>query len=438
MTNDPRLLQGAWMLHRPRLDALLSARPVTRGPATTGPADAAQQPAKPYQVRNGVALLALTGVMTKQPDWLAELFGLGGTSTAVVAAAFAMAQDDPSVAATYLYVDSPGGEAAGTAELADLIAAAEKPTVAFVSDMAGSGAYYVASQADEVYANAAGWVGSIGCYSVLYDMSKAASDQGVTVNVVKAGEHKGDGYPGSPVTAGQLTEEQRIVDTIAGQFIDAVTRGRGLPRASVAAMATGQMWVAADAQAMGLIDGIATADQVFQMVLNMSTQQTNTPPGAPATAATAPATAAGSPALEDFTARLAIARTEGHAAGLVAGRTEGHAAGVAAERERFTDLADMAGEHPAFVMEQFKAGANVTAAAKAYGTLLKGQAQQARTLDPSNGVPALNVPQTAGTDSEDPERTWDQNVGGVRSQFKTKTHWMAFADHAAKVAARQN
>ena len=129
--------------------------------------------------------------------------------------------------------------------------------------------------------------------------------------------------------------------------------------------------------------------------------------------------------LEDFTARLAEARSEGHAAG------------VAAERARFAELADMADGHPSFVMEQFKGGANVATAAKAYGTLLKTQAQQARSLDPSNGVPPLNVG-PSGSASGDPERIWEGNVDGVQAQYRNKADFIALAKHRSRIAALKN
>ena len=62
----------------------------------------------------------------------------------------------------------------------------------------------VASQAGFVAANESALVGSIGTYGVIYDLSKRAENEGITVHIVRAGAFKGAGVPGAPVTDEQL------------------------------------------------------------------------------------------------------------------------------------------------------------------------------------------------------------------------------------------
>jgi ClpP class serine protease len=122
--------------------------------------------------------------------------------------------------------------------------------------MAASAAYWLASQTDHIEANATAQVGSIGVYSVMVDSSQAYEDAGIRVHVVRSGSHKGSGVEGSPITPEDISEEQRMIDQLSHMFAATVARGRGLTPAQVAELATGQVWLAADALKLGLIDSI--------------------------------------------------------------------------------------------------------------------------------------------------------------------------------------
>ena len=76
-------------------------------------------------------------------------------------AVFQQADQDPNVRAILLDIDSPGGSVEMVAEAAAMIAAAPKSVTAIANTMAGSAAYYLASQADEVVVTPSGMVGSI-------------------------------------------------------------------------------------------------------------------------------------------------------------------------------------------------------------------------------------------------------------------------------------
>jgi protease-4 len=204
-----------------------------------------------------VAVIDLTGKLMKQ----AASMG-GGTSTVQARRDIRAAANDDNVSAILLRIDSPGGTAAGTQELAQEIAAAGKgkPVWAYVDDMAASAAYWAASQADRIIANATAIVGSIGTYGVVQDLSGAAAMQGVKVHVIRAGAHKGAGTPGTEITAEQLQDMQRIVDGLNAHFLSGVQAGRGNKIANLEEIADGRAWLAADAKQMGLIDEIGSFD----------------------------------------------------------------------------------------------------------------------------------------------------------------------------------
>ncbi len=219
---------------------------------------------QPYENVNGVAVVPLVGTMVKYDSWILSLFG--GVSTVAVKANLQAAIADPSVDSILMYIDSPGGEAAGTAELATAVANSSKPVVAYVSDLCASGAYYVASQADRIICNPSAFVGSIGVYTTVVDSTEAAKQEGYKVTLVAAGEHKGEGAFGVPITDSAIAETQKVVDAIYELFVAAVAQGRGMTNDVARGFATGQVWFATEALKSGLVDGIVEADNVFNFI----------------------------------------------------------------------------------------------------------------------------------------------------------------------------
>lgn len=226
---------------------------------------APMQPRQLTQQAGQVAVIDLTGKLMKQQASMG-----GGTSTVQARRDIRLAANNPDVSAIMLRIDSPGGTAAGTQELADEIAAAgkKKPVECYVEDMAASAAYWAASQADKITANPMAIVGSIGTYGVVQDVSGMAAMQGIKVHVVRAGAHKGAGTPGTEITPEQLADMQRIVDGLNEHFIAGVASGREMDPEKVRELADGRAHLAAQAKDMGLIDAIGSFDQALLELQN--------------------------------------------------------------------------------------------------------------------------------------------------------------------------
>lgn len=212
-----------------------------------------------YAVFDGVAVVGIDGPMQKFDS------KYGGCNTIRTRQAIRDAANDGDVQSILLHIDSPGGSVAGTMELADDVAAAneKKPVNAYASDMCCSAAYWVASQARRIFANEMAMVGSIGTFAVVYDESKAAEMQGVKVHVVSSGPMKGQGQPGAPITPEYLGEIQSLVDDFNVRFLKAVGAGREMDKGKVEDIATGQVWIAQKAKQIGLIDQVASFDEVL-------------------------------------------------------------------------------------------------------------------------------------------------------------------------------
>lgn len=215
---------------------------------------------KPYLMDGGTAVLSLTGPMTKRP----QSFG-SGTSTVQMRRLVRRAAADPDVKQIALVIDSPGGQVSGTHELAADVARAreQKRVAAYIEDLGASAAYWVASQADAIYANETAFVGSIGTYLAVADTSRMYENEGVKVHLLKTGPHKGAGYPGVPVTEAQLAHWQHEVDQVNETFLGHVSQGRRLPLDYTRSIADGRTHVARDAYGLGLIDGVQTLEAML-------------------------------------------------------------------------------------------------------------------------------------------------------------------------------
>jgi signal peptide peptidase SppA len=209
---------------------------------------------------DGVGILRLDGPLMKHLSSLSA-----GTSTVLARRALRAMAADKQVRSILLVIDSPGGTAAGTKDLADDVAAAAavKPVHAFIEDLGASAAYWIASRASKVFAGEGALVGSIGTFAVVEDSSAEAAQLGVKVHVIRAGAHKGAGVPGTEVTPEQLAELQRIVNGINDHFLAGVSAGRKLSAERVRELADGRVHLARDAAGLGLIDGVSTFDQVL-------------------------------------------------------------------------------------------------------------------------------------------------------------------------------
>jgi signal peptide peptidase SppA len=201
-----------------------------------------------------VAVIKLTGTLMKQQSSLGD-----GTSTVQARRDIRQASADPDVSAILLAIDSPGGSVAGTDDLAADIRTARKskPVYAQIEDLGASAAYWLASQAEKVYANSpTALVGCIGTIITMWDSSAKAELKGMKSLVFATGPLKGAGVDGTPITEDQAAYFQGIVDKSQTSFSSAVQKGRGLTDKQLADVSSGGVFSADEALDKKLIDGI--------------------------------------------------------------------------------------------------------------------------------------------------------------------------------------
>jgi signal peptide peptidase SppA len=211
-----------------------------------------------YFVSNGVAVVPIMGVIGKGKNRYVD------ASVEQIQQDFAAAIDDPNVSQILLHIDSPGGWVSGSPELSDYIFAArgEKPIVAFAQGMMCSGAYFIGSAADQIFASTASVVGSIGVYTVLFDASVLLHNFGIKANLIKAGKFKAAGDITQPLSEDDRQKIQAEIDTFYDLFVSTVARNRNIAREKALSLADGSIWIGQKAVEAGLIDGLRTFDQM--------------------------------------------------------------------------------------------------------------------------------------------------------------------------------
>ncbi|MBJ6763144.1 signal peptide peptidase SppA [Myxococcaceae bacterium JPH2] len=168
------------------------------------------------------------------------------------------AQDDPSVVAIVVRVDSPGGDvlASDLIYRAVLEARKHKPVIASMGDVAGSGGYYAAVGADEILAEPTTLTGSIGVYYIKPALQGLGAKLGVNEETVVRGPMADLLGTWRPWTPDEQAAVQRWVEDSYDVFITEVAARRKLDKARVDSVARGRVWSGQDALARGLVDAM--------------------------------------------------------------------------------------------------------------------------------------------------------------------------------------
>jgi signal peptide peptidase SppA len=248
---------GLWAMEDQRFGALCRACRVADWPKhlAAGPPQRPMSLTEMVPAKNGqtVAVISAAGTLMKSQS------SFGGTSTVQLRREVRSAANDPNVSAILLRIDSPGGTVSGTADAAGDIKAArrKKPVWAHIEDLGASAAYWLASQADMVFANnPTAMVGSIGTYVAVADLSAAAEREGVKVHLFTTGPLKGMGD--------QAAHVQRLVNDTQTHFDEAVRKGRGMTATQLGAVRSGGMFPATEAVGLKLIDGVRSLDSTLE------------------------------------------------------------------------------------------------------------------------------------------------------------------------------
>lgn len=213
---------------------------------------------------NHTALIEVRGVIADKEEASAD------NIVSSLRAAF----EDPKTKGVVLRINSPGGSPVQSSYIYNEILRlrAEYPATkvyAVITDLGASGAYYIASAADQIYADKSSLVGSIGVTASGFGFVGVMEKLGVDRRIYTSGQHKAFLDPFQPQKEDETVFWQGVLDTTHRQFIDSVKQGRGdrLKVAGHPELFSGLIWSGEQALELGLIDAYGNASQVAREVI---------------------------------------------------------------------------------------------------------------------------------------------------------------------------
>lgn len=211
-----------------------------------------------------IALVYAVGAITQGEDTADPLFGrtMGAASTVEM---LRDVRNDERVDAVVLRVDSPGGDAWASEEIWAEVEELKRqvPVVVSMSDVAGSGGYYIAAGADMIVAAPSTITGSIGVLGVIFNAARTWDRLGITWGSVKTNE-----AADFPTTIRPLTEEERatfrsVIQDIYRNFVSRVAQGRKRSTGEIETVAQGRIWSGTQAAERGLVDRVGGLDEAI-------------------------------------------------------------------------------------------------------------------------------------------------------------------------------
>ncbi|EBJ4888368.1 S49 family peptidase, partial [Salmonella enterica] len=188
-----------------------------------------------YQVVNGIAVLPVSGTLVHKLGGMRPFSGMTGYDG--ITARLQQAISDPEVTGVLLDIDSPGGQAAGAFDCADMIyrLGQQKPIWALMNDVACSGAMLLASACSRRLVTQTARIGSVGVVMAHASYAGQLEQEGVEITLLYSGKHKTDLNPYQALPDDVRTDYQQKMDATRQMFADRVAQYIGLSAEAVMA-----------------------------------------------------------------------------------------------------------------------------------------------------------------------------------------------------------
>lgn len=223
----------------------------------------------PETVTGGnIAVIPIVGLITTEQ----ETFQTGVKSQSIVEL-IEKADKNKDIQAIILEINSPGGTPVATDEIASAVKSSNKTTIAVIRETGASGAFWVATATDRIFANRMSVTGSIGVQASRLEFAGLIADYNVTYRRLTAGRLKDAGSRFKEMTPEEQQLFQNMIDKLHKEFIKAVAQNRNLPEEFVTSLATGFVYLGSEAKELGLIDefgGKKEALKYLEKTLNIT------------------------------------------------------------------------------------------------------------------------------------------------------------------------
>lgn len=213
---------------------------------------------------NGVAVIRVSGSLTNSHKWYHEYLDGEVTSYEAVGDALGTLEAEEGIDNIVLSIHSGGGAVTGIDALGEKIRRVDmrKPVRAHTQTAAFSAAYWIASSTREIIATRMAEVGSIGTLMVHQSIARMAENVGIDFTVFRAGKYKALGLPYEQLSDEVKKHLQDDIDKSNNFFLEHVSRRRNLMISEKQRWAEGRTFFAGEAQDAGLIDRVASLEEV--------------------------------------------------------------------------------------------------------------------------------------------------------------------------------
>ncbi|WP_352406136.1 signal peptide peptidase SppA [Petrimonas sp.] len=214
---------------------------------------------------NSIALLYATGgiVSGNRPNGIQDKYFVNEIEKL---------RKDDDIKAVVFRINSGGGSAYASEQIWKAISGlkSEKPVVVSMGDMAASGGYYIACNADKIVAQPTTITGSIGIFGMFPNFSGTLDKLGIDTDVVKTNEFSDFGDVSRAFNAQEAAMMQAYVDSGYDLFLTRCAEGRGMLKDSLAKYAEGRVWTGNQAREIGLVDELGGVDEAIRIAAEMA------------------------------------------------------------------------------------------------------------------------------------------------------------------------
>lgn len=217
-----------------------------------------------------VAHIPLHGIVTTSNDGISDLLGWGSLSSADDFVAYVQsAEDDDTVRAILIDIDSPGGTPVAADEMMSALLATQKPVVAVVRELGASAAYWVAAGADQIIASPVSHVGSIGVTMSYLETASSTETEGSRWIDLSSGAFKDAGHPERVLREEEEAFYQGQVEAVHTYMVDRISEARtAMTHEEVATLADGRAYVGTEALRLKLVDMLGGYDEARTWIAN--------------------------------------------------------------------------------------------------------------------------------------------------------------------------
>jgi protease-4 len=213
-----------------------------------------------------IAIIPIKGTIVSEKS---RFPGMKTTSSLQIVPLLAEIRRNRKIKALVLEIDSPGGTPFSCEEIAQSIKSVDKPTVAWIREVAASGGYWIATAADSIVAGSLSVVGSVGVLSIRPNFSELLDKIGIDIDAVASGVHKTLGLPFKPLSPEEKHEDRQRreaeIRIIQQSFIRQVQGKRQLTEEVIKEISSGKTYLGQEAKELGLVDELGGREKALDI-----------------------------------------------------------------------------------------------------------------------------------------------------------------------------